>query len=294
MSAASGILSIGPVGFVLYGTDSLPVRYEDPAHRAFYESFPSITADPPASVLHVQVVRGSLPCPAGPPLFASGKNWVVWADRNGWFFGSGYGNRETPYRACRVTRSLDVATLHVEGDPSVAPLRYPLDQVLAWGLLGRCGGILLHAAAVVRDGVALVLAGRSGAGKSTLSGLCADAGWTILNDDRVMLYPDPAGAGWRVAGTPWHGSGRFARNETVPLQGVFLLEQAPRNRVETLSGPNRRLALLHAASVAWFSEEWSQAGLDALDRLARELPTRRFCFAPTRSAVDVLDREAVA
>ncbi len=286
-------LTLGPVRFVMRGADDRPVRYDDWAYRGFFTNRQA-AAGRPRIELPVHIVRGSLPCPAGPPLFESGRNWAVWPERDGWFFGSGYVNRETPYRVCRVARGLDAATLYVDGDPGDAPLRYPLDQVLSWGLLGKCGGVLLHAAAVVRDGVGLVLAGRSGAGKSTLSGLCADAGWTILNDDRVMLYPDPAGAGWLAAGTPWPGSGHYALPATVPLQGIFLLTQDIDNRVERIAGGDARLALLPVASVAWFLDDWSQATLDALNRLTREAPVHRFCFTRSPEAVAALALDAVA
>ena len=152
--------------------------------------------------------------------------------------------------------------------------------------------MLLHAAAAVQaDGTGWVLAGRSGAGKSTLAGLCHAQGWRILNDDRVMVFRRDGG--WRVAGTPWHGSGRFAEAAEVPLGGVALLAQAPENRFESLTASQARLALLDVAAVPWFAEEWSQGVLDGLDRLVREIPPVRLHFTRTAEAVRMLAGEAV-
>ena len=167
-----------------------------------------------------------------------------------------------------------------------APLRYPVDQIWTWGLLSQLGGALLHAAVAVKDGTGWVFAGRSGAGKSTLAGLCRAEGWRILNDDRAMVFR--RGGAWRVAGTPWHGSGRFAEAAEVPLGGIYLLRQARDNRLEPVSRSRARLALLDVAAVPWFEETWAQGILDGLDRLTRDVEIARFHFSKTPQAVRAL------
>jgi hypothetical protein len=196
-------------------------------------------------------------------------------------------------QGCRVAHDLSRAEIALnpewEGTDSAiveSPLRYPLDQILSWGLLSRIGGALLHAAVAVRDGIGWVFAGHSGAGKSTLSGLCHAAGWRILNDDRVLIYPR-AGE-WRVAGTPWHGTGRFAEAADFPLGGLFLLQQSKSDRVEPIADSQARLDLLDVAAVPWFEDTWSQNILDGLDRLVREIPVQRFHFTKTSAAVQAL------
>jgi len=48
----------------------------------------------------------------------------------------------------------------------------------------------LHGAALVRDGRAVVLAGRSEAGKSTLAGWLTYRGWGFLTDEAALVDPD--------------------------------------------------------------------------------------------------------
>jgi HprK-related kinase A len=53
--------------------------------------------------------------------------------------------------------------------------------------LGQRRYLLLHASAVERDGVALVMTGHSGAGKSTLSALLGERGWRLMGDEFALL-----------------------------------------------------------------------------------------------------------
>jgi len=71
-------------------------------------------------------------------------------------------------------------------------------EALALFMLARRDRDPLHAAAVVRDGTALLLAGPSGVGKSTLVYAAARAGLGILSEDAVFLQLDP----FRVWGMP--------------------------------------------------------------------------------------------
>lgn len=279
-------LTIGPIRFVLQGEGDSPMRYEDWAYRGFFARGAPEGFGPPPEELRVEVVGGVPERPATKPLFEAGNNWAVWPEGDGWLFCTGYAGRERPRATCRVTRELDGAVLCVDGDPGDAPLRYPLDQILTWGLLSRCGGVLMHAAVVVNDGVGVVLTGRSGAGKSTLAALCREQGWEVLNDDRAVLFfrdGEPY-----VAGTPWHGSGCFAEAKEVPLAGIHLLVQSRDNRIERLDPDEARFALLDTVSIPWFEDRWAQGAFDALDRLLQRVPVSRFYFTRTAAAADRL------
>jgi HprK-related kinase A len=56
--------------------------------------------------------------------------------------------------------------------------------------LGERRFLLLHAAAVEREGKALILTGESGSGKSTLAALLGEHGWRLLADEFVLIDPD--------------------------------------------------------------------------------------------------------
>lgn len=53
--------------------------------------------------------------------------------------------------------------------------------------LGERRHLLLHAAAVERDGHAVILCGESGSGKSTLAALLGEHGWRLMSDEFVLI-----------------------------------------------------------------------------------------------------------
>ena len=120
-----------------------------------------------------------------------------------------------------------------------------------------------------------------------MSELCHDAGWQILNDDRVMVFK--RGNEWRVAGTPWHGSGRFSEAKEVPLGGVFFIEKSDREQILPISPDQIRYALLDVAAIPWFEDEWAQGALNAADLFSREASFHRFHCRKTPGAVRVLE-----
>ncbi len=96
-------------------------------------------------------------------------------------------------------------------------------------LLAKAGGFLVHAASAVRNGKAFLFAGVSGAGKTTISRL-APPDVTLLTDE--VSYVRPAANGYAAFGTPFAGElAKVGDNISAPLTALYLLEQAPENRI---------------------------------------------------------------
>jgi hypothetical protein len=90
-----------------------------------------------------------------------------------------------------VTRSLVADRAH---------FRYGVLEALTLALLTCFDRMPFHAAAIVRGGSALLLAGPTGVGKSTLAYAALRAGFRVLTDDAVYLQMDPALGIWGVPG----------------------------------------------------------------------------------------------
>ena len=165
------------------------------------------------------------------------------------------------------------------------PFVYPFDEVVFLARLSRGRGVLVHACGLALGGRGLLFLGTSGAGKSTTARLWKERGGvTILSDDRIVIRAE--GDGYRIYGTPWHGEAGWETPASARLDAVFILDQAPRNRVLEMK-PSTAVAQMMVRS---FPAMWDQRGLEFavrfLARLAESVPVRRLQFLPDRTAVD--------
>jgi hypothetical protein len=104
------------------------------------------------------------------------------------------------------TESADTLSVCLPDDPLVAEAA--LRMVYRRAAMAQ-RGLLLHAAAFVVAGRALVATGASGAGKSTLASLCQEAiGSQVLSDEIIAITPDG-----RAYGTPFWSQG--------PMEGAL-------------------------------------------------------------------------
>ncbi|MGD2051012.1 MAG: hypothetical protein PVI35_00930 [Acidimicrobiia bacterium] len=135
-------------------------------------------------------------------------------------------------------RQRDGVTARVVGD--VAEIGGPVTnswfvfrRVFLWvmgHLLAARDRYLLHAAAVGREGAALLVLGASGQGKSTVCYAALDDGWRILSDDHVAIRMSPAGP--EVSGIP--------KPPAVPGE---LVDGTPHPGREMVGDPRRRFEL---------------------------------------------------
>ncbi len=73
-----------------------------------------------------------------------------------------------------------------------------------------------------------------------------------------------------------------------------MLRQAREDSLTALSVRDARIALLNVAAIPWFEDTWSQGALEALEMLTAAIPVNTFGFVPGVSAVNLVEKEAVA
>ena len=150
-------------------------------------------------------------------------------------------------------------------------------------LLARRGATILHASCAAENGSALVFTGHSGAGKSTISTIAERCGWKVLSDDRTILTIEDGVV--RASGTPWHGSHKSGMSESLPVQAIFLLEQADEDRAARLETGRAFSEVLVRTIRPLAAVEEHESVVDTVERVVRSVPLAVLRFRPTADAL---------
>jgi hypothetical protein len=148
------------------------------------------------------------------------------------------------------------------------------------------GGMMFHAAGVVREGFAFLFFGHSGAGKTTAARLSANA--LILNDDLLVLLPRDRSAeprnSWTAYATPfWNPTQVKPTSEFAPVVGLFRLVQDRKVFLEPMS---KAQALAEFLSNIPVIPEDPQRNAELIARsmqLLTDIPAFRLHFLPDDS-----------
>lgn len=229
----------------------------------------------------------------GPPVRTASDRWELRLLASGGeeiVFRSDVGNR--PTMRMRFAPDFSAAEVTQASRPGRETLvfasEYPWAEYIVTRLLGREGGLLLHASSCVRDGVAYLFMGHSGAGKSTISELAETAGARILSDDRTIITLE--GGVPTAWGTPWHGS--FARTSSgcAPVHSISLLVQDQEDRLAVI--PAQRA--FKETFVRLIQPRITAAEVDrtlaTLEEVITRVPVNELHFRPTAAAFELAAR----
>lgn len=153
-------------------------------------------------------------------------------------------------------------------------------------LLLSCGRLILHAAFVAAGEKGLLFSGPSGIGKSTQAALWQRHGARILNGDRTVLGPGPAG--WTAWGSPYAGSSRCFCSERCPIGAIVVLEQAPVCAVRRLSAAKAFHRLYPQLTVNSWNGAYVERASGLLAELAAQVPVYLLECTPDDRAVETL------
>ncbi len=145
--------------------------------------------------------------------------------------------------------------------------------------------LLLHASAVVKDGMAHLFIAKSGTGKSTHSQMwlsCFSDGY-LLNDDHPVVRCHDDG---RVIayGSPWSGKTPCYRNLSAPLAAIIRIKRAGENRLIRLSTLRAFASVSSSNSGMQWSEELTSAKLKCMERLITQVACYEMECLPNKEA----------
>jgi hypothetical protein len=163
------------------------------------------------------------------------------------------------------------------------PLGYLLSQVLMVCLLARARGLMVHACGIDDGGRGYLFAGNSTHGKSTMARLWAGRA-AVLNDDRIVLRRRE-GRFW-MYGTPWHGDYTAVSPAGVPLEKLFFLRHADRNRAQRVEPVTAASMLLSRCFLPLWDATGMEYTLDFCAGLAEAVPCYELGFVPDEDVMD--------
>jgi len=153
-------------------------------------------------------------------------------------------------------------------------------------LAHAAGGVLLHAAGIVRGGQAYLFFGHSGSGKTTVCRVSQNQ-HTILNDDLILLLPQENE--WQAYGTPfWNPTQIRPSAQTAPVAKMFQLKQAKRVFTQPLPAGRGVAALIANVPVITQDPERSQRLLSILSDIQQTISISELHFLPDNSFWNVI------
>ncbi|MCE7937496.1 MAG: hypothetical protein DYG90_02650 [Chloroflexi bacterium CFX6] len=184
-----------------------------------------------------------------------------------------------PGRAGEIDVADGVADLRLTGARAAEHTDYFLRLCVAL-LAVDADGLLLHAAGVVRDGVAYAFVGPSGSGKTTVARHSAGA---TLNDDLIVLRPGPTG--WSAFSTPFSNPTQIAPSgpRWAPLGGIYRLVHAPAAAIERVDAATAVADLVASAPVVGLDPDRAARLMARADAIVRAVPFGRLHCRPDPS-----------
>ena len=151
-------------------------------------------------------------------------------------------------------------------------------------------GLPLHAAAVVRGGGGVVLAGRSGAGKTTAARLSLQAGARVLNEELCMAALE--GGEPRIYRLPFKERSRLGDGPpSAPLLRIYALVQDDHDAVEDLAAPEAYRRLATVASIGVRKGPFMRAADELIAALVEAVPVKLLHFRRSPSFWDAIDAD---
>jgi hypothetical protein len=165
----------------------------------------------------------------------------------------------------------------------------PIAEVCLLTRLAREGGLLLHSAGILSATGGYIFTGASGAGKSTLSGFFDTSGASVLSDERMIIRK--SGEVFVIHGTPWVGSGAYAKNESGLLTELYCISRGTQHRIESLP-PGAVLARILPQC---FLPHWDRTAMEStlafLNDLIDHIPCGQLAFTKHPDVVDYIQNQ---
>ena len=163
------------------------------------------------------------------------------------------------------------------------PLRYPMGPIIMHYMTIKTNSVMMHASCAFDGQRGRMFSGFSGVGKSTMSRIWAEAGSTIINDDRLIIRE--LENKFFVYNTPMYYKDIPKK---APLNAVYLIHHSPENKIQKLKG-----ALAASRTMAFciqnnYDQNFVAERLDFFVRLAAAVDIYDLGFVPNASVIEFI------
>lgn len=248
------------------------------------------TASGEAHRFEFQKVR-ELPPPEG-KLLTEQPNFFVVAedDTNVRYIGSGRASWENAYIRAEYGDREHRILLRENRIPGRIGSKIILEALAAEHLIARNHGFIFHCSCVNHNGKAILFTAPSGTGKSTQAELWKELrGAKIINGDRAAVRLEEGNL--LAEGIPFAGSSDYCENESLPLEAVVYLGQAPETSIRKLRGYEAFSKIWEGVSVnTWDKEDVEQVS-GVVQKVAEQIPVYHMPCTPDETAVIALETE---
>lgn len=150
--------------------------------------------------------------------------------------------------------------------------------------------LVLHSAYIICEGKAVLFTAPSGTGKSTQAKLWEKyKGAKVINGDRsiVQVRED-----WVEShGIPFCGTSGISLNESAPLAGIVILEQAKENSIERCRSSVSIKKLFSECSINYWNQDFVNEALNVIEKIVEKIPVCHLKCNISEEAVDVTYKE---
>jgi hypothetical protein len=141
------------------------------------------------------------------------------------------------------------------------------------------GGLLVHAAGIVKDELGYIFTGYSGAGKTTVCRL--SDGCVVLNDDMLILSPTESG--WQISATPFTNPTQVRPGSgSAPLHKILYLVQDKNHQLKDVADSIAIAKFVSHVPVISHSQQHSSALLSRCVEIIQKTDVKDLHFLPDR------------
>lgn len=174
-------------------------------------------------------------------------------------------------------------TIFSTNESDFNPLRYPMGPIIMHYMTVQTNSVMMHASCAFDGKKGRIFSGFSGVGKSTMSHIWANAGCTIVNDDRLIIREFEND--FIVYNTPMYYKDIPKK---APLNAVYLIRHSPTNSIEKLNGAHAASRTMAFCIQNNFDRSFVAERISFFARLANKVSIYDLGFVPNASVIDFI------